>query len=576
MKVLFIHQPYRFDIDPLVSPVVMPRNLLLLGAGLRRHGFEVRLHDMQPDALGPESIAPVVTGYQPDLVGLHIHAAPYLPAAAECVARVKECRPRAITVVGGIFTSILGEETFRHIPGLDVVALNEGEETAVRLAQALAEGRPLDEVPGIICRGKDGEPRRTAEVGPLDDPGGYPLPAYELLDVEPYRRPGILPPYVETQRGCPFACKFCGVHYPNWGNRVRYFKPERVADEVELVVRRLGFGQFFVTDDTFTASREHALAVCRALAARGLDREAAWAAYTRVDRVDPDLLRVLRGAGCFSLAVGVEAGSQKALDSINKRATLEQYRDAIAMIQEAGIAVHALFILGFPDVDHGDIAANARFLQETRPDITQFFIFHPTPGTEFWNRPQQYGIDLKVEKPSDWYKFDFVEEPLSPTRYLEKGEIIKYLALFNIAFRSLADPGEDAELQRRLVRDALPRKKKDVCFGWTGKRGFYYSPELPPGVKRMDLFHNCLQLNRLQYEVLLRCNGDHTIEEVADAVARLFALDAALALRTTVDTLRRFVELGIIHALQALAEYNGAAGQATDGTAATAAAGGPA
>jgi len=557
LKVLFIHQPYRFDIDPMVSPVVVPRNLLLLGACLLLRGDDVRLLDMQPGALRLDAIPPAVDGFAPDLVGLHIHAAPHLPAVADCVAAVKACRPQATVAVGGIFPSILGEEVFRHIPGLDVLVLNEGEETVVNLARTLGAGRPLHEVAGLIYRDPDGELRRTAATAPLKNPDGFPLPAYDLIDVQRYKQPGFLPPYVETQRGCPFDCKFCGVHYPNWGHTVRYFQPSRVADEVELLVRRLGFNQFFLTDDTFTASRQHALAVCAELVARGLHHEATWSAYTRVDRVDPELLRVLFHAGCRSLAIGVEAGSQKALDSINKRATIQQYTDAIAMIQEAGIAVHALFILGFPDVDHADIAQNARFLRDTNPDTTQFFIFHPTPGTEFWAHPQKYGIDVRVEKPTDWYKFDFVEEPVSATRHLEKGDMIKYLALFNTAFRSLADPGEDVELQERLARDALPRKKKDVCFGWMGKEGFYYNPDLPPGVARMDLYRNCLRLTRLQYEVLLRCNGDHTIEEIADAVARLFDFDPESALETVVAVLRRFAELGMIHELAALAEYDG-------------------
>ncbi|MCL6451712.1 MAG: B12-binding domain-containing radical SAM protein [Acetobacteraceae bacterium] len=572
MRVLFIHQPYRFDIDPAVSPIVVPRNLLLLGACLRQHGIEVKLLDMQPDALGPEAIAPVVEDYAPDLVGLHIHAAPYLPGAAQCVAAVKACRPGTTVAVGGIFPSILAEELFPHVPGLDVVVLNEGEETVVKLVKALGSGKSLADVPGIVYRNAEGTPRRTAATGPLENPGSYPFPAYDLLQIDKYRLPGRLPPYVETQRGCPYACKFCGVHYPNWGHTVRYFPPSRVADEVELVVRGHGFDQFFVADDTFTTDRRHALAVCSALIERGLHREAAWSAYTRVDRIDPELLEALYEAGCRSLAIGVEAGSQKALDSINKRATLQQYAEAIAMIKAAGIAVHALFILGFPDVDHDDTAASARFLRATDPTITQFFIFHPTPGTEFWACPEKHGIQFKVEQPSDWYRFDFVEEPLSSTRHLDKGEIIKYLALFNLAFRSVADPTEDVELQRRLERNALPRKRKEVCFGWTGDRGFYYNPDLPPGVPRMDLFRNCLRLTALQYEVLLRCNGDHTIEEIAAVVARLFDLEAPEALSVVVDILRRFEELRIIHPLAALAEYTGEA--ASPGGAPAAAGGG--
>jgi anaerobic magnesium-protoporphyrin IX monomethyl ester cyclase len=548
MRVMFIHQPYRFDMSWFVLPKVIPRNLLLLGSCLRRDGFEVSIHDMQIQNLSIESIPEALQSFNPTLVGLHIHSAPHLPAVAQCINAVKAYNADIKVVVGGIFPSFIKERVFEFIPQLDFLALNEGEETIVNLARMLETNGDLKDVQGIIYRDSLGNIHNNGVLPPLADLNSYPLPAYDLINLANYNLDGIQHPYVETQRGCSYNCKFCGVHYPNWGSTVRYRNPEKVVDEIEIFSEHQ-FKQFFITDDTFSLNRDHALSVCDEIRKRGLNNKIVWSAYTRVDRIDEELLQIMHDSGCRSLAIGVESGSQKALDSISKKASLEQYIKGIEMIKGAGIICHTLFIIGFPDVSHQDIQANARFLRETEPTITQFFMFHPTPGTEFFNEPQKYGLHYEIKELEDWYKFDFVEEPLCSTKYMEKNEIIKYYCLFNLAFKSLADSREDLQLQERLSQGGFPIRKRDVMFTWAGQYGLYWRPELPSNVIRMDLFRNCFRLNKIQYEILLRCNGDHTVDEISQVIAKLFDLNQENIPDLVHKTLKKFEELGLIDSL---------------------------
>jgi hypothetical protein len=253
--------------------------------------------------------------------------------------------------------------------------------------------------------------------------------------------------------------------------------------------------------------------------------------------------------------MGVETGSHRDTESINKGESVNDYMKGIKTLQEAGIEVHSLVIFGFPEVTHLDIPMAAKFLLEAKPNISQFFIFHPGPGTEFFEEPKKHGLYFRFEKLEDWYKMDFIEEPVCDTKYLTKEEIIKYFILYNKAFHCYESPGEDPALQQRLLRDAIPRKKSEVVTVRTGANALYSSPSLPRGFVYADLFRNTRRLDEMQYEVLLRCNGDFTVEEIAERFAKVFDFTDEDALTYVVNALYRFGQAGLIHELPALAEF---------------------
>jgi len=553
MQTLLVHQPFRFDIIEGCLPNIVPRNLLVVASALENGGFPVRIHDMQINRLGPESLHLAVREVQPALVGISIHAAPYIPATKACCAAVKAEDPSVPIVVGGIFTASYKEKIFDVIPELDIIVLNEGEETIVDLAAAIRDGRPLDSVDGIIYKNAQGRPVTTKPRPMIGDLRDLPLPAYHLLDLPRYRRtPGMLPPYIEAQRGCSYSCKFCGVHFPNRGNTVRYRDPIAVVDEVELLNEQYGYDRFFFSDDTFNLNRQFVTAICEELIARGLPSRIRWTAYTRADRTEAGLAQLMAAAGCYSTAMGVETGSFRDTKDINKGESVNDYKRGIQICHEAGIEVHALIIFGFPEVTHNDIPMAARFIRDAQPAICQFFMFHPVPGTEFFEESEKFGLHYRFDRLEDWYNNDFIEAPLCDTKYLTKEDIIRYFLLYNLAFHCYESPGDDPVLQERLLRNAIPHKKKDVVALRTGERVLYSTPDLPEGMKYADLFKNTRQMDELQYEVLLRCNGDFTVEEIAARVAKLFDFSEGDALAYVVNALARFEELQIIDELPVL------------------------
>jgi radical SAM superfamily enzyme YgiQ (UPF0313 family) len=555
MKTLLIHQPFRFDILEACLPTIIPRNLLVIGTSLQAQGFPVRIHDMQISQLSPESILWAMKEYHPDLVGISIHAAPYIPATKACCEAIKAGNPNVPIVVGGIFTSSYKEKIFDIIPEIDIIVLNEGEETIVDLARAISEERPLDSVPGIIYKDGQGKPVTTMPRPMLTDLKALPVPDYDLVDVRRYLRAGFLPPYIEAQRGCSFTCKFCGVHFPNRGNTVRYRDPLKVVEEIRLLHDKYGFQQFFFSDDTFTLNNKFAAQICEEIIAQDLHTKVRWTCYTRADRTTREIAQLMVKAGCYSVAMGVETGSHRDTKSINKGETINDYHLGVKICKEAGLEVHALIIFGFPEVTHLDIPMAAKFLLEAKPTISQFFMFHPVPGTEHFDEAEKHGLHYRFDKLEDWYKNDFIEEPLCDTKYLSKEEIIKYFINYNLAFNCYESLGEDLELQQRLLRNAIPRKKREVVPLRTGKIALYSSP-FKLGFKYADMFKNTRNLDEMQYEVLLRCNGDFTIEEIAERFAKLFDYTYEDALIYVVNALYRFERLEMIQELPALAEFN--------------------
>ncbi len=395
MQTLLLHQPFRFDLHERCLPNIIPRNLLVLGTCLESNGFPVKIHDMQINRLGPESVPAAIQQHRPDLIGIGIHAAPYIPATKACCEAIKASNPHLPIITGGIFTSNYKQKIFDVIPELDIVALNECEDTIVDVARALSEGRSLDTVPGVIYKNAEGKPVMTAPRAMLSDIKKIPIPNYELMDVRRYMRAGYLPPYIEAQRGCSFTCKFCGVHFPNRGNTVRYRDPRQVAEEIEILHEKYQFQQFFFSDDTFTLNNKFAAQICEEIIAKDLHTRVRWTCYTRADRTTPEIAKLMRKAGCYSVAMGVETGSHRDTKSINKGETVTDYHRGIQMCKDAGLEVHSLIIFGFPEVSHLDIPMAAKFLLETKPTISQFFMFHPVPGTEHFDEAEKFGLHYR-------------------------------------------------------------------------------------------------------------------------------------------------------------------------------------
>lgn len=369
MHVLLARPPRR-DLTDAGLPVP-PLGLAYVAAALLQAGHTVDLLDAY--ALGWDwgRFERALAAARPDVLGLSA-----MTPVADVAARAARLgRPHAGRVIlGGPHPTAVRQAVFDEMPDLDAAVVGEAEESAPALLAWWSNGATGPPPPGVLV---PGAPFVEADPPELS---AIPRPARQLLPMGSYRylfatRPGFAT--MLTSRGCPFHCTFCdkGVS----GSRWRARSPVEVVDELEELEKRyqVGFVNFY--DDNFTLRRDRVVGICEELLSRGLRIE--WKCEGRVDGVDLPLLRLMRRAGCRTVAYGVESGNQATLDLLRKDVTVAQAPAAFAATRAAGLRSLAYIILGAPGEGPADVQRTIDFCHSLGADYVQFSSLVPMPGT---------------------------------------------------------------------------------------------------------------------------------------------------------------------------------------------------
>ncbi|MDD5628923.1 MAG: radical SAM protein [Elusimicrobia bacterium] len=254
-------------------------------------------------------------------------------------------------IVGGAYPSTYGgQDVLGRCEALSIAVIGEGEQTAAELLDCLGRGGDLESVQSIAFR-RGAQIQETPRRPLIEDIDSIPLPARHLFDLAAYGRlaPGQflrLPQLpILSARGCPYHCEFCDDKAV-WLGRVRLRAPESIVAEIEEMIRKYRVRELKFYDDTLTVSRQRLVRLCELLAERRLD--IVWRCSARVDEVDPELLGLMRRAGCRSISYGIESGDDEVLKKMDKGTTTKQARDAVRWTNAAGIAANGMFILNYP------------------------------------------------------------------------------------------------------------------------------------------------------------------------------------------------------------------------------------
>ncbi len=281
--------------------------------------------------------------------------------------------------------------------GADAVILGEPEETMAELAMLWGCDRAaaLDSVRGLALKGGvglDGTPavRRTPARPFLEDLDSLPLPAWDLVDVEAYRSAwtrahGRLSWNVVTTRGCPFHCNWCAK--PLWGTRYAQRSPANVADEVRSLAETVRPDHLWFADDIFGLSPRWSESYAEALASRGV--RIPFTMQSRVDLMTPSAVAALAAAGAEEVWMGVESGSQRILDAMDKGTRIGQVRTATRLLRAHGIRVAWFLQLGYTGETWGDLLATRDLVRSERPDDVGVSVAYPLPGTLFYERVKE-------------------------------------------------------------------------------------------------------------------------------------------------------------------------------------------
>jgi len=356
--------------------------LYYIGALLRENGYDAEILSCHGMAGRPEEIRKILREKAPRVIGFSTLNANRW-GAVEIARIAKSLDPGVTTVVGGVAATFLWQHLLGRFAEIDLAVVGEGEFPFLNLASALAAtgNRPGKEglaeiaghIPGVAFR-RAGTPVLTASAPPIPDLDRLPNPARHFT----YQ-------HLSLTRGCPGRCTFCAS--PRlWDRKVRFHSATYFVDQMSLLHAR-GVDFFYVSDDTFTLKKDRVVAVCREILRRGL--RVSWAAISRVDAVDEEVLGWMRRAGCVQISYGVESGSERIRKQLGKPITRDRIQRAFALTTAFGILARAYFIYGCPGETWETLEETQALIREIKPLAAVFYILDILPGTALWEEIKQ-------------------------------------------------------------------------------------------------------------------------------------------------------------------------------------------
>lgn len=422
IDVLLINPPYTKkggNIWKTVASCMPPRSLAIMAACFERDQKTVKILDTHAEQLAVDDMEEYLKTHfeEPRFVGLTgttvtIHHA--YTVAGIC----KKLWPKTKIVFGGYHASSKPAECIQQ-PSVDYVIRGDGEEAFMEIVNGMAP----EQIKNLTYLSK-GKLINNPERPMPKDLDIYPVPSYHLLPLDKYfpavgvykRLPAMS---VVTSRGCPGKCTFC---YQPYGTNLRWHSAERVFEEVKLLVTKYGFKEICFYDDNFATNKARVRKICEYLMESKLD--IVWSCFSRVDWADAELLKLMKKAGCHQIMFGVESGDQGMLDNMRKQVTIEKIRQAIQWTKDAGIDCRAAFLFGMPGETEESMKKTIDFALELDPDIAQFNIATPNPGTQLYDWAEKNGY-LATEK---WEEYDWASPVLRlPT--LDAETVKKYYKL---------------------------------------------------------------------------------------------------------------------------------------------------
>lgn len=395
-----------------------------LAASVREKGHTTGIVDALPLRMNNAALTAEIAGKEPRYVGISACTMD-IDASAALAEMLKKAIPGVITVIGGPHITALPEETMSKFPAFDIGVIGEGEMTITDLLDKVKEGgrKGLPAVDGLIYR--DGEKLVTTKPRKfIRDLDTLPLPAWDLLpDLKKFyfapawtKHSGNTTTII-TSRGCPFQCIYCDRKV--FGNRARYHSAKYVLEMIKTLYGGHGIRHFRIGDDNFMMNKDLLIEICGLIIAEKLD--ISWSCLARADSIGPDVLSKMKKAGCWSIAFGVETGSQEIHDIEKKGIRLEQIAKAVALTRKAGIKTISFNIIGHPKETVETIKATINFNKAIKVDDFKTQFMTPFPGTELYREADKYGVFDR-----DWKKMGVFKDPIFVPFGLTKEEMIRW------------------------------------------------------------------------------------------------------------------------------------------------------
>lgn len=388
-----------------------------LATSLREKGT-VQILDCVKEKFDFDDFAFFIKKNQPTVVGFTMFSCDS-ESVKQGIEIVKRINPNIVTVVGGPHPSGDSHGTMKYLPEVDFAFKGEAETSFPLLIDLLLNGNSADErqfsaIPGLVWK-KDNtivcnQPKFS------DDLDSLGFPSWDLIMPHTYKgvpngvflKQAPFAPIITT-RGCPYACTFCAGHNVT-GKKIRRRTIDHIIEEIKILHLKYGIREIHIEDDNFTFDNEFAKKVCEEIIRLNYPLTFSCPNGVRLDRVDRELLELMKRAGWYIIFVGIESGSERILKHMKKSLKKEQIREKVSLIRDVGLEASGYFILGYPEETKEDIYETIRFARSLDLNWAQFATFIPIPGSDIIHSSKIHIFDENV----NWTNFFNTEVPYSP------------------------------------------------------------------------------------------------------------------------------------------------------------------
>ena len=380
----------------IVNPITGERGMFAatpnLGLGylataLRKEGFEVDIWDGMKKDMTRKKLGERVERLDYDVIGLQVYTCS-VEEVDMTLKQVKSLNPKIIRIVGGAHISGDSENAMNQLDA-DYGFRGEAEIGLPKLLKKISgeEDSELKDIHHLIWR-ENGKIHRN-ELSPIKDVTALGLPSWDLIDPNEYPNAPIgafvksFPlATISCSRGCPHQCTYC-ANKLIMGRGLRARSQESIIEELDLLYNKYGVREYQIIDDTFTSKRSLAQGVCNEIINRGWKLNISFPNGVRVESLDEELLNLLERAGCYSIGMAIESGSQRIVDHMKRKQNLEMVKEKVELVaRTTKIRMTGFFIVGYPIEEREDILKTIKLARELPLKRAQFTIWIPVPGSE--------------------------------------------------------------------------------------------------------------------------------------------------------------------------------------------------
>lgn len=395
--------------------IITPMSLLAVASLLDKEGYRVVIADATVDGNYNEIILKetrdalyfgitMITGHQ-------------IEHGVEAVKLLRKNNINTPVVVGGYHPSILAEETINS-EYIDFVVCGQGQRAAFELAEAMNKRKYFSDIVGLLYK-EDG---RIICNSPrlFEDINNFPSTPYHLINLDKYIYDcsasgfGTRTVAMYTSQGCPWKCGFCAENKVT-KNKWSGFNPQRVADEIELLVNKHNANSILIYDTNFVIDKHRIKGIFSELGKRGIvvpfgfiNARADW-----LCSVDEELWGLIKPY-IKDVLIGAEAGDDNVLEFINKGITIKDLLEAKKVLRKHDITVGYSFMVGLPLDENMGITVDDEFKSIIRVvkqinaidnnNNIRMFNYTPYPGTPLFEYAKSRGLKVpdSLEGWSDW------------------------------------------------------------------------------------------------------------------------------------------------------------------------------